>query len=373
MLEYSERLLYTTGTTVANTLPLASIWQTTQKRQFLREKLVMFRTIGLTLVSALWMCSSLAAQDWAVKMFETTAHDFGTVAAGAKAEFEFTIKNPYLEDIHIVSVTSSCGCTSPSIKDAKQTLKTYEKGAILAKFNTHQFQGARGATLTVMIDRPYPAVVQLQVKGYIRRDVVFNPGSVQFGTLDQGTGAQKVVTVNYAGRQDWQIVDVKTANPYLTAKAVPTGRQNGYVNYQLQIQLDKNAPAGYLNDHLILVTNDYRMQQVPLAIEGLVQSTGVVVNPGTLFLGVVRPGEKVTKPLVISAKRPFKIISIDCDGEGFEFDSSKLGEVKQVHVVPVTFTAGADAGKIAKTIKIVTDLGDSAPELSAYAVVSAGK
>ena len=41
-----------------------------------------------------------------------------------------------------------------------------------------------------------------------------------------------------------------------------------------------------------------------------------------------------------------------------------------MHVIPVTFTAGKTEGKVTKAIRIVTDLGETSPELSAYAVIS---
>ena len=177
------------------------------------------------------------SQEWANKMFETTFHDFGTVAKGAKTEFEFTFKNIYMEDIHVADVHASCTCTTPVIKTP--TLKTYEKGVIQAIFNTGRFTGARGATLTVTIDKPYYAVVQLQVKGYIRGDVMVTPGSVEFGSVDQGKRVEKTVSVNYAGRDDWSIVGVKSGNPHLAAKAVETSRGGGQVSYNLVVQLDE--------------------------------------------------------------------------------------------------------------------------------------
>ena len=45
--------------------------------------------------------------DWTTKMFETTSHDFGTVARGERAEFEFVLENLYVEDVHIVGVRTS--------------------------------------------------------------------------------------------------------------------------------------------------------------------------------------------------------------------------------------------------------------------------
>src|SRR3954447_17936964 len=91
----------------------------------------MLRTLALSFALVVSLTASASAQQWAQKMFATTKHDFGTVARGAKAEFEFELENVFKEDIHIASVSSSCGCTSPSI--TKETLKTYEKGAIIAK------------------------------------------------------------------------------------------------------------------------------------------------------------------------------------------------------------------------------------------------
>jgi hypothetical protein len=299
-------------------------------------------------------------------MFDATRHNFGTVAAGAKAVYEFEMKNIFIEDIHVAGVRTSCGCTSPSVK--KEWLKTYEKGAIVAVFNTRTFSGSRGATLTVTIDKPYFAEVQLQVSGYIRRDVVLNPGGVEFGTVDQGKATEKTIAVHYAGRNDWRIVDVKSANPYVSGKVVETGRYGGQVSYNLVVRLDEKAPPGYIHDHLVLMTDDRSGTQVPVAVEGVVQS-GIVVSPSSLFLGVLQPGQKVTKQLVIKSKKPFRILSVTTDGQGFKFDTSAENTPKQLHLIPVTFIAGEEPGKISKTIRIETDLGETAPVLSAYAVV----
>jgi len=86
---------------------------------------------------ALTLSTSAMAQEWAKKMFEVTSHDFGTVAKGAKVDFGFKFQNKYEEDVHVEYVSSSCGCTTPTI--AKNTLKTWETGEVLATFNTEAF------------------------------------------------------------------------------------------------------------------------------------------------------------------------------------------------------------------------------------------
>jgi len=312
-------------------------------------------------------CRPASAQDWAVKMFQTTAHDFGSLARGAKAEFEFTFSNPYLEEVHVAAARSSCGCTS--VRVDQPTVKTYGKSAVIAAINTLQFQGKRGATVTVTIDKPFFAEVQLQTSCYIRSDVVFYPGSVDLGAVDQGTKVRKTVTVGYAGRNDWRVLEVKSANPNLSAKAVELARSGGQVTYNLLVELDEKAAAGYINDHLVLVTNDRAMTHVPLAVQGRVESA-ITVSPGSLFLGTVQPGQKVSRQLVVRGKRAFRILSVSCDGKGFQFDTSGEKDAKLIHLIPVTFVAGDAAGKVTHTIRIETDLGPSKPELSAYAVVA---
>ena len=92
--------------------------------------------------------------------------------------------------------------------------------------------------------------------------------------------------------------------------------------------LDKDAPAGYLQDHLLLVTSEGQSIQMPLAVEGRVVSN-LTVSPSSLFMGVVQPGQEVTKSLVVKGTRPFKVLSIACEDKAFKFaaasDEAKTG------------------------------------------------
>ena len=88
-------------------------------------------------------------------------------------------------------------------------------------------------------------------------------------------------------------------------------------------------------------------------------------------MGVVEPGKKVTRQLVVKGKKPFRILSVTCDDKSFTFGAVADKTPKTLHLVPVSFAPGQNAGKISRTIKIETDLGDSTPELAAYAVVPA--
>ncbi len=329
----------------------------------------MLRNLVLAALMLLLTASSAPAQDWAEKMFAVTSHDFGVVARGAKAEFAFEFQNKYKEDIHIAGVRTSCGCTTPKV--TQQTLKSLEKAQVIAVYNTHSFLGKKSATITVVIDQPYYAEVRLEVTGFIRSDVVLQPGVVDFGQVDHGHAGEQKVQVNYAGRPDWRIKDVRCANSNFEVVLNEASRSGGRVNYEMIVRLKKDAPAGYFQDELILVTDDDRLQTIPLAVQGNVVSA-LTVSPASLFLGVLEPGQEVTKQLVVRGKQPFKIVSVKCKDGCFTFKPSE--EAKTLHFVPVTFKAGDEPAKVTETIEIETDLagGNCASCLATATIKSAG-
>jgi hypothetical protein len=291
------------------------------------------------------------AQEWATKMFKTLSHDFGAVARGSKQEFSFTFKNLYEEDIHIAGVQSSCGCTTATI--SKNTLKTFETSEIITVYNTRSFDGAKSATITVTIDKPFYAEVQLQVSGYIRRDVVFDPGHVAFGTVDEGESAEVVIHVAYAGREDWQIQDVRSANRHLEVELEETVRGGGRVEYDMFVRLKPDAPVGFFHDQLTIITNDTNARTVTLPVEGQIQSS-LSVSPAQLFLGIVQPGDTVTKRLVVRGKTPFRIAKATCDDEAVSI-SMPTDAANTLHVLNVSFKAGETIGPVSRKIVIDTD------------------
>lgn len=324
----------------------------------------MLRPAFVLLVSLLLAGPQACAQDWAIKMFDSTSHDFGVVARGTKAEYRFQLKNLYEEDVHILGVRSSCGCTTPHI--TRSDLKTFETGEIVAEFNTKDFQGTKQATIDVTLDKPFHAVVQLRVAGFIRTDVVMQPGAIDMGSVDLGSAAEKRMQVTYTGRDDWKILDVKTTDPHFEVELTEVARGGGKIVYQLLVRLKKDAPVGYIKDQLLLVTSDPRARELPVNLEGRVVP-GITISPAKWFIGVVHPGDRVTKNLVVTGKKPFRILDVKCPDKSFSVEPSK--DSKSVHLLKVVFTAGEDPGRVAQKISIRTDQGENVVQASAFAEV----
>jgi hypothetical protein len=315
--------------------------------------------------------STCLGESWATKLFAEKKHDFGTVARGSDTSYKFAAKNIYKQDVELLGVRSSCGCTSPSIE--KKVLKTGEVGYVTAVFNTRTFTGIHGATLTVEARWNDNGTwrngeTQLRVDGNIRGDIVFTPGAVRFDAVDQGGAAEEKVGVTYAGRSSWKIVDVRGASDSLEVELTQTQRYSGRVAYDLLVRLKDSAPVGYFNDQLVLVTNDDENPRIPIYVSGRVVPQ-ISVTPESLLLGEVVRGQQVSRKIIVQGKKPFKIASFECaDKDCFQFKADD--EARERHIVEITFHANRDAGNVKEPIQIATDLGAKfRTSLTAFATV----
>ncbi len=284
--------------------------------------------VATAILIAAWASTASASQF--TTLFKNTNHDFGTVARAAKTEYRFTFENPYNQTIHVRSVRTSCGCTTPSIET--ETVQPGARGSILAKFNTGTHTGSRAATLTVSFDQPSFGEVQLHVKGYIRSDVVFQPGEATFGNIQQGTPKSIEVAIDYAGKPAWQINSVTSSDSFITVVPTEVSRQNGRIRYLLAVSISSDAPVGPLESELVVHTNDRNLTTVPLRLMANI-APEISISPQTLSLGDVIEGESIKQLIVLKGLHPFTIQSVQSN----EFDiETNLGEEKKtLHALPL--------------------------------------
>ena len=308
------------------------------------------------LLIALGLClavlaPSASAQNWAEKMFEKTSHDFRIVGRGAKSEYHFEFTNQYEQDVHVASVRSSCGCTTPSI--SKNTLKTHESASVLATFNTSSFIGQKAATITVVFDRPTYAEVQLKVSGFIRTDITFDPSEVNFGEFASGLAREREVTITHSGNNSWEITDVRSHCQHLQVRLNPVERLPNLVRYRIMVRLDDSMPAGDIRERLTLISNDREFPTTEMLISGRVRPA-VSISPASVSLGETNTTDTKEQRLVVRGEEPFEILDVQCGDRRFEFEVP-AGE-KKLHFVKLRFRGDGSDESISQEIRIVTDL-----------------
>lgn len=282
------------------------------------------------------------------------AHNFGTVAKAAKTEHRFEIHNPFQKPMHLRSISASCGCTTPIIET--EWIQPGQVGTVLARFNTGTFSGDRKASLNLVIDQPSHMQVQLNVKGYIRSDVVFNPGELNFGSVPEGETKELEANLEYAGRSDWKVTRISSNADFVSAEFIETARANGRVSYKIKANLAPGADAGTQAVQLVLHTNDMRLKTVPLNCVAQIEAP-LSVSPANVSLGAARPGEPIEQRLLIKGNEPFQIVDVSVPEMEVLFDPTP--EPKKIQFLNVTLfpEANRDPGEVRTKMTIKTDMG----------------
>ena len=120
---------------------------------------------------------------------------------------------------------------------------------------------------------------------------------------------------------------------------------------------------------MTLVTNDPRLREIPIPVEGQVLP-GVAVSPRTLFLGSVEPGQKVKKTLVVKGSDPLVITKVSSTNSGFRFVAPTADTPSLHHVIQAQFTMPKGLDALNQTVRIETDQGAGVIQLYAAMAVA---
>ena len=152
----------------------------------------------------------------AVLQFETENHNFGKVAEGTIATYEFKFKNTGNQPAIIANVQASCGCTTPDW--TKTPVLPGKSGVIKAMYSSAGRPGVFNKTVTVTSNATEPSKV-LTIKGAVlTKDeikptltpaqlaqsphLVLNTSSHDFGKMEVGQQPTARFTVRNTGKTE---------------------------------------------------------------------------------------------------------------------------------------------------------------------------
>jgi Protein of unknown function (DUF1573) len=320
---------------------------------------------------ALTSANVARAQSWVDSILPERSFDAGNVAKGSKVRHTFPVVNRLNQPIHIASYKPKCGCTKVEI--GAYDVPPGTQTTIAAVIDTTNFQGYKPSGLTLVIDRPYYAEIDLNFSCYIRTDLVMNPGAVDFGIVTRASSPKPTVTMllTYAGGQpNWGITRMQTRGAHVSAKLQEQNRSaDGRVEYRLTATLDPSDLTGYFKDEISLYTNDSANgQPIPVAVSAVVQ-TSVSVSPSPLVLGSVKAGQELKRVLLVRGAQPFKLGTVHANRDEVNA-APDSEESKAAHTVNLTLKVPAQPGPFNSTITIETDVKGEPPlKVNTFATV----
>ena len=286
-----------------------------------------------------------AAGNWAQQMFSELTYDFGSVARGAEAKHVIEITNLYKEDVTLSPPISSCGCITPTLDNF--VLKSKQKAQLVLNLDTIKFSRKRDVTVTLSatFDNLNFKQIVIPIQAYIRQDVVFEPGSVHFGTVSPGEQSEQRVRVRYAGRNDWTIRNVRANTPSLKPEFRQIGRANGNVEYELLVKLSSDARPGRIHGQIVLETDDALNPNIPLLVDGSIEAD-MQITPQVVQFGTLKPGVPRVVNVVVKGRRPFQVEAVECDSSRDCYAYALPKNDKTVHVIPLTITPPNEPGDL---------------------------
>jgi len=94
------------------------------------------------------MKKKLKPEEYPVIEFDAKEFDFGTIKQGDKVEHIYTFKNTGKNDLSVIEVRPSCGCTAPEW--TKTPVKKGESGEIKIIFNSAGKSGSQHKSIALL-------------------------------------------------------------------------------------------------------------------------------------------------------------------------------------------------------------------------------
>jgi hypothetical protein len=248
----------------------------------------------------------LSAQDWGEKMFDRPQVAFGSVARLADTTFNVKVTNPYVEEIRITSLTTSCGCISWTVQ-APISIPSKAERHLTIRLDTVRHVGEKHVKAFVTLNEPIKgltSIVTIPVEGRIRNDVEVQPSSVGFGAVELGRGYTQRISITYKGEYDWKILSAKVGSHFLATQVAQQTRERGTVRYEVTVELKPDAPVGVLRDRLILTTNEVAKSEISIPVEARIEPDIVVSDAQ---FGTVALGQPKSITVILRGKKPFFI------------------------------------------------------------------
>ncbi len=307
------------------------------------------RTQTLALFVAVGLSQPLYAEGWASAMVKDRKIDFGVIATGSEAKIRVPVKNVHNYVVHISDVRTTCGCSAAAT--GEKTIPPGGETFVEVQMNTSKFRQRKDSNLIIQFDVPQFEEVRIPITAYIRTDVVFQPGAIRFGNIDQGVGGTARIQIAYAGRADWDIENIKLPNSSLKATLSAPRREAGQIHFELRMELAPTVKSGPLRDVVTLVTNDARNPFVPLMVEGNILPD-ITVTPAVIDLGRVQVGEKKRARVVLKGKKPFQVTRAVSRQFPDELILELPGSANKVQLIPVDFTAPNGEGRFTEDVTL---------------------
>ena len=198
--------------------------------------------------------------------FEKTQYDFGRVRSGEPVRYTYYFTNTGDQIVQIKSVQPQCGCTMAG--DWTKEVEPGKSGKIPVQFNSTGYNAPVLKQVTVTCNVATQAVVVLQLKGTVYKQIDMNPPYVALTVPADGSSANATVTITNNSDEQLEISAPESNNKSIIAMLVTNAPGKGF---QLMIRtadpLTMGSSAAQISMKTSLTNMPVLTEQVVLNVQ----------------------------------------------------------------------------------------------------------
>lgn len=311
--------------------------------------------------------------------FATTDHDFGKIWDHEKVSYKFVFRNVGTEDLTVLNVRSTCGCTVPELE--KNVYAPGEEGEVTVIFNPNNRENAQHKTINVTTDSRETPRVALHINSFVTKVLNVQPSIANLGRIykNEEKGVKVYITGSTPDFKAWPAEQQPEGSPFKfeVVKDVPKPLEAGENGFTvIRVFVEKGLPVGRHNGEVLLKTNDSRRPE--LHLPAVVTVVGdLQARPPRFALGRLHPGEayESTVTLLNRVAQEFEITKVEVLGEventvKASFEQTSEGK-KDAYQLTVKGVAPGEGERVLGRVVVHTNMPDEPTfELPVYGFVS---
>jgi hypothetical protein len=277
-------------------------------------------------------------------------YDFGSALEGKMLEHSFTLKNEGQGTLEIRGTKTSCGCTIATPKVSH--LAPGESTTIEVGFDTHFQKGHQVRTILVYTNDPDNPSLAMTFQGNVKQQVTSSPPQLDFGSVHQGTGLTKGLTIDDLLDSGPKFIVGQISNSNSNIKVVQLPAPAGQPATQLKVSLLPSMPPGPFDDTIKIITN-----RVPLQVDVFGTVMGdLSLDPAQISFGIVKSGQDAVRVLKLSNQgaRAVKVLDITSTDPGVTAAAEPITPGKE-YKITVMLRRGTPDGQLRGDLAIKTD------------------
>ena len=202
---------------------------------------------------------------------DKTKIDLGVIYNGETKKARVIIKNIGNDSLKIISVTTSCGCTTA--KRPKDYIRRGEQDAVDVEFNSTGFRGKVEKHVSIVTNDPIAQTTEVTLTGDVIEELqpVRNASVIWLGAVPKDKEVTQTVTFKNVSGKVITLTGYKSSSPDIK---VEFGQKTVLPADTVQISF-KVTPrkTDYLSEQVYLATDSKKQSQVPVRV------TLIGVNP----------------------------------------------------------------------------------------------